>query len=116
MRAQFPPNRHCERSVAIAPGQRTPVREPGRHVATLLAMTNRVRVSRMPGLPEFVRVLHGGVVLAGRAIRLVFGVTGTDPGQRIEAEPHIPAAPGEIVGQGTCRRWPGLPEASFLTP
>ncbi len=39
-------NRHCERSVAISLGQGTPMRERDRRVASLLAMTKRVRVSR----------------------------------------------------------------------
>ena len=37
------PTGHCERSVAISSGQRTPPPQRDRHVAALLAMTSRVR-------------------------------------------------------------------------
>ena len=49
MRTQFPPNRHYERSVAISSRRLTLRRERDRHVATLLAMTNWVRVRRGSG-------------------------------------------------------------------
>ena len=39
-------NRHCEQSAAISLGHGTLLREQDRRVASLLAMTNRVRVSR----------------------------------------------------------------------
>ena len=69
MRTQFPPNRHCERSVAISSRQLTLRRERDRHVATLLAMTNWVRVRGGRGLTELAVQRFQGPALRNRGKR-----------------------------------------------
>ena len=57
---------------AISLGQRAPLRERDRHVAALLAMTNRVRMSKRRRLPAFSSVKGSG---DGALVHLVVGHT-----------------------------------------